>query len=315
MDESGLPVENVQVSIDGGEYLFSDLEGEFTLVLKKELVMPFDVTILKSGYTMKEFSFDESSNKMEIVLNTIKASKQENIVLKDKENVLKGVESDAGLTSDAREAKQRNIPADTIAQVQLNEKVFKQYQGDFDELTNEIIAERIRVEGNNKKITEEISAITNRLEHEKNLSKEQRNELQKYLGKLESTLLENTIAFQKSQERTNFLIQKLKTIIMEKDSIHSKALQKIAVVEKESRKIERKFKRNIIVFSIITAALLLLAIVFYSIAIKMKKQRKELMKANEEMHGIKDQLAKSIVELKDQNKLLEEQKRQLNSLQ
>jgi hypothetical protein len=195
-------------------------------------------------------------------------------------------------------------PADTLPRKSLNEQVFEQYKGDFDELTNQIIAERIRVEGSNKKIRDEIIAITDRLQNEKNLTKAQRKSLQKYVEKLETTLLENTIAFQKSQERTNFLISKLKNIIAEKDAINTKALERIKVVEKENRITQRKFKRNLIVFSIITCALLLLAIVFYSIAVKMRKQKKELMKSNEEMEGIKEQLAKSLI-------LIEEQKKQI----
>jgi membrane protein insertase Oxa1/YidC/SpoIIIJ len=110
--------------------------------------------------------------------------------------------------------------------------------------------------------------------------------LQAQVVKMENMVIENTLSFQKSQERTNFLILKLKNTISEKDSIYVKALKKIALVEKDNRITTRKSNRNLIIFSIITCALLILAMVFYTIATKMRKQRRELMKLNMEMQTI-----------------------------
>jgi hypothetical protein len=362
IDEAGVPVQNVKVSVAGSEFYTSDAQGKFKMNPKKKLMMPFDIDIIKKGFKLEEFSFDDSDNEIEVILKKVGLAEEKEvtvrffdknqelkntkvtidgknyitdkrgivllksqfsekskvsaegydlagIVYNEKEKVFKVSENKKVVEHVSTEPKEEAVlenekTDDTLSPKELSEKVFKQYQGDFDELTNEIIAERIRVEGNNKKIRDEIVAITNRLQNEKNLTKEQRVALQKYVEKLENTLLENTIAFQKSQERTNFLISRLKNIIMEKDSINAQALKKNAVVEKQLRITERKFKRNLIVFSIITAALLLLAIVFYSIAVKMRKQKRELMKSNEEMQGIKDRLAVSL-------ELIEEQKKQL----
>jgi hypothetical protein len=365
-DEAGVPVQNVKVSVAGSEFYISDAQGKFKMNPKKKLMMPFDIEIIKKGFKLEEFSFDDSDNELEVILKKTGQTEEnlvtvrffdKNLELKnakvtidglnyttdkrgdvslksqfsekskvmvegydlagitysEKEKIFKvaenkkakgNVQTEIRETIAPEEENEEDDKEDTLSPQQLSEKVFKQYQGDFDELTNEIIAERIRVEGNNKKIRDEIVAITTRLQNEKNLTKEQRVALQKYVEKLENTLLENTIAFQKSQERTNFLISRLKNIIMEKDSINAQALKKNIVVEKKLRITERKAKRNLIVFSIITAALLLLAIVFYSIAVKMRKQRRALMKSNEEMQGIKDQLAVSL-------DIIEEQKKQL----
>jgi hypothetical protein len=314
------------------EFTLSDSENEIEVILKKvgkaeenEVVARiFDSNqqVLKNAKVVidgKNYITDKNGNvSVKAPLSekskvTMEGYELAGIAYNEKEKIFKISENKKAVQNIANETGEpitleKNTSADTVlSQKDLNEQVFKQYQGDFDDLTNEIIAERIRVEGNNKKIRDEIVGLTNRLQNEKNLTKEQRLALQKNVAKLEATLLENTIAFEKSQERTNFLISKLKNIIMEKDSINIKALEKIAVVEKQQRITERKFKRNLIVFSIITAALLLLAIVFYSIAVKMRKQKKALMKSNEEMHGIKEQLAVSL-------KLIEEQKQQLGKL-
>ena len=203
-------------------------------------------------------------------------------------------------------------PFDSISANNLKQKItYEQYKGGIEEVTMQIKAEQLRVEGNNKKIRDEIIAITDRLKTEKNLSPEQRKDLKSQVDRMEAIVLENTLAFQKSQERTNFLILNLKNIISEKDSNYSNALKKIAVVEKENRITARKFKRNLIIFSIITIALLILAIVFYSIAVKMRKQRKALLKTNKEMLGIKELLEIKINEMNAKNELIAEQNKLL----
>jgi len=122
---------------------------------------------------------------------------------------------------------------DSLSTEKLNQKVYKEYKDGFEEVTKELIAEQIRVEGNNEKIRNEILGITKRLENEKNLNPEQRKELNRQVEKMEIMVLENTKAFQKSQERTNLLILKLKSAINEKDLIYEQALKKIALIEKE----------------------------------------------------------------------------------
>jgi len=158
------------------------------------------------------------------------------------------------------------------------------------------LEERKRLEDSNEKIQEEINKITARLRDEQNLTKAQRKDLQAYLERLNNILKENSIAFHKSQEKTTFLIHKLQAALAQKDSINIATLKRAEKAEKERNITDRKFRRNLIVFSIITCALLILAVVFYAIAAKMKKQRKDLLKANEELQRIKQNMPHTMEE-------------------
>ncbi len=288
-EENKKAIQETKVTIDGDAYK-TDRQGK--VVLENGIPFSKKSTLSIEGYQVQGTGYNEKENVFEV--SASKKAKAEPVQTTEKEKEVITV-----------------VETDTLSQELLSKKVFMEYKGGVEEVTKEIIAEQIRVEGNNEKIRNEILNITERLQKEKNLSPEQRKELNNQVINMETMVLENTKAFEKSQERTNFLILKLKSAISEKDFKYEQALKKIALVEKENRITERKFRRNLIIFSIITCTLLLLAIVFYSIARKMRNHRKELMQSNQEMLGIKDLLAKRTEELQAQAVLIEEQQKQL----
>ncbi len=289
-DDKKNTLNNVKVTIDGYRYL-TDNKG---FILTKRPFLEKSI-VLVEGYEVAEINFNEIKKIVEV--SSIKNTNAPSV---------------KAITSIKNQDKNDKL-LDTISQESLKQKItYEAYKGGIEEVTMQIKAEQIRVEGNNKKIRDEIITITDRLKNEKNLSDEQRNELKGQVNRMESIVLENTIAFQKSQERTNFLILNLKNIISEKDSNYNNALKKIAFVEKENRITVRKFNRNLIIFSIISIALLILAMVFYAIAVKMRKQRKELIKSNKEMLGVKELLELKLLEMNVQRQLIEEQQQRLS---
>lgn len=279
-DQNGLMLKNLTATIDNNK-ITSDAKGNFIIKLESDFNEYSKVEL--EGYTTQSIVYNEKEKWYKITVQQIT------------EPVVPVLQTDTVV-----------LPQPQI-QVPIRENnVFSQYRDELKNLTNEIIAERVRLEGNNKKIRDEIISITSRLHYEKKLSKKQRKELAAYVTNLEHTLIENTRVFEQSQQRTTFLIEKLQSIILEKDSINAEAIRKIELVQKEKMKVERKAKRNLIVFSIITVALLILAMVFYGIAVKMRKQRKEFMKINENYEDVKKELAEHKTIIAMQKKQLEE---------
>lgn len=199
-----------------------------------------------------------------------------------------------------------------LTQKELEQIVYNQYKNDFETVTTAIVEERKRLEENNLKIREEIFAITERLETEKNLTPSHRKDLETYLRNLETTLKENSIAFKKSEEKTLFLFQKLQRIIHNKDSIHSVTMENLKISEKQRIAAEKRGQRNLIIFSVIIVALLLLAVVFYSIAIRLKKQKQSLSMTNDELRALKSELDEKVVEIKQQKDRIEDQNKELD---
>ncbi len=199
-----------------------------------------------------------------------------------------------------------------LTQEQLDSMIFDRYKEEFEKISAEIVEERKRLVESNSKIRDEIDHITNKLRNEKNLTDEQRQELQKYVGKLERSLIENSLAYNKAEEKTMSFIERLKFIIMQKDSINYIAIKKLQTAEKQRIQAEKKAKRTIVISSIIAVALLLLAVVFYSIARKMRRQKRQLEISNGELGQIKDTLSEKLVESDKQKAMIEEQNQQLD---
>ncbi|WP_051313388.1 ATP-binding protein [Sporocytophaga myxococcoides] len=199
-----------------------------------------------------------------------------------------------------------------LTQEQLDSMIFDQYKEEFEKISAEIVEERRRLVESNSKIRDEIDHITNKLRNEKNLTDEQRGELQKYVSKLERSLIENSLAYNKAEEKTMSFIERLKFIIMQKDSINYIAIRKLQAAERQRIQAEKKVKRTIIISSIIAVALLLLAVVFYSIARKMRRQKKQLELSNGELGDIKDTLSEKLIESDKQKAMIEEQNQQLD---
>jgi signal transduction histidine kinase len=188
----------------------------------------------------------------------------------------------------------------------IKEKTFNTYKDNFTEISKEIFSERIRLEKTSEKIRAEIERITETLKKEKNLDPVQKKDLEDYLSKLESALKANTLAYEKAQEKTSFMIQNLRAMLVEKDSMYILANQKLKLAEKEKDKVEKRLNRNLVSFTIVIFFLLFLAMVFFAIANRMKKQRKDLMVT-------KEALSINLHQLNKKNDLVEEQNKHFDN--
>lgn len=197
------------------------------------------------------------------------------------------------------------IPEIPLTPEELNLQVFQQYKAYFNKLSNELMEEKARIEGLNAKIKEELAVITNRLKTEKNLSPEQRKELHNYAQVLEKNLSDNSVSYKKSAERTALLIQMLKGIILEKDSVAIKANKKVEQVMIKNKEIEQKSQRNLIFFGAAILFFVALGSIFCLFFLKISRQKAKLEAANKEVTAVKNQLANNVLELKESNEQLE----------
>lgn len=272
------PVKTVKVSIDGS-YMLTDNNGEIAFY--------GDVTsnsvFLVSDHEVMNIDFKLKKHKVTIFVKSL----------------------------------YNEFPTDStftgLLQRSSDTTAFQSYKDDFTRISNEIIAEKLRLEKKNLEIREEIERITNRLRNEKTLTYNERRELQKYLEKLEGLLRENSIAFHKAEEKTNILIYKLRLIILERDSIAYLAKIQIAKAEKEKKIAEAKFRRNVKTFSVVTGVLLLLAIGFYLISLRFKRQKKQVEKVNKDLKVLKDELVRNVEEVSRQKAMIEDQNAQLDT--
>jgi signal transduction histidine kinase len=184
----------------------------------------------------------------------------------------------------------------------VKEKTFNTYKDNFTEISKEIFSEKIRLEKTSERIRSEIQRITETLKKEKNLDLNQKKALEEYLVKLEDALKANTLAYEKAQEKTSFMIQNLRAMLVEKDSMYILANQKLKLAEREKDKVERRLNRNLVSFTIVIFFLLFLAMVFFAIANRMKKQRKDLMQTKEALSVNLHELNKKNVLVEEQNK-------------
>jgi len=199
------------------------------------------------------------------------------------------------------------------ALISIRGSSYNQYKTEFEQMQKEVLEERRLLEEKGDHLRKEIEDITVRLRDDKSLTMDERHLLEKYLNHLEQLLEENKIAYVRSTEKSKQYLQKLRLIILSKDSINYIAKIKLQKAEKEKAVAEKKIKRNGIIFSVLAMSLLLLAFIFYMIAFRFKKQKNVLVKVNEDLKMVHHELEKNIAEVQGQKRIIEEQNAKLDA--
>ncbi len=272
VDDSGNPLVNTVATINGKKYT-SDKKGN--ILLKGKFNENSKVTVDQQKIT--EITFDAKSNLYKVAFEAPKQVAQET----------------------------NTLPEIPITKEELKLSVFEQYKELFNKLSLELLAEKLRIEAMNAKIREELTVITARLRSEKNLTSTQRQQLNDQANRLEKQMQENMASYQNSAKRTGVLVTTLKNVILEKDSITIEAEKRIATANRNEQLSKKRSQRNLLIFSIITAAFIVFGIVFYLTYLKIRTQKRKLQAANKEINKIKNQLAKNVQELKESNEQLE----------
>lgn len=294
-DDLDKPIKGIKLFVHSCPAFYTDAQGTYLLKVKEELEMPFEVLTDSKEYEILKFSYYKSHQELLVKVIKRKAGApplQTASSAATERSYPVAQNQKATQTATAPVIEKKSAAADQPV------NTYARYKEDFEKLTHEIYVERERLVLNNEHIKQEIARITQRLDKERNLSAAERAQLKAYLKQLEYEFEQNGIAFRKAEEQTKVLIGRLKMMLLEKDSINAITATKLRIEQEKRVVAEKRNARSFTIFSIITLFLLLLAISFYSIARKMRKQRSSLLQSNQE--------------LSEQKKLIEEQNQQLD---
>lgn len=180
---------------------------------------------------------------------------------------------------------------------EVRDTVMLTYEADFDRITREIEKERLLYEEKNHEIQSEILNIRDNLINEEEINPEQRLVLKRYLGNMERALAQNSEAIRQSEERTREALQKLRLIIMEKDSLNVVAQGKIVRMEEEKAATEQSYRQKLTIYSAIIVVLVIIALMIYVFAVKLRRQKHWLAEVNKRLKSMQQELTRSLQEL------------------
>lgn len=155
------------------------------------------------------------------------------------------------------------------------------FQRDFNAVFNQLEAEKQVLQENSLELRREIAKISYRLTTTGTNSQE-KNNLKRYLGRLEEALVENDLAYEEAQRRTKEMVDNLKSVLHEKD------------VKIEQVEAEKEFVQKELIAAVALGILMLVAAVFFYFAQrKIRRQRDELGVAYENIKRLKADLLAS----------------------
>jgi serine phosphatase RsbU (regulator of sigma subunit) len=231
-DESYLPIPNLKLQVDGATYT-TDSEGKFVVKSAKVDVSRFNV----EGYEIAKFDFDAEGNYVFIV-----------------------VKSEGSRTTPL------------VPTREALDSIVIDYRNDFYSIINELELRKQMLSEKSNQIRQEMERVAEKLNGQPNINPTQRENLKKYLKNLELALIENDVAYENAQQKSQELIERLKSTILEKDD-------KITTVESQ-----KQITIQILYVVAFIAFILLLAIIFgYQALRKINQQKQEIERQRDEI--------------------------------
>jgi serine phosphatase RsbU (regulator of sigma subunit) len=294
-DSKNQPLAGVKLTVEGTTYL-TDKNG-------KAVITPSDGKMpdSESKFIVEGFSISSS-----YYVDT-----EQQLFLYVKAADVAGIPSELPLDNN-QSSSETSIKTDVpvLGPVVQNDS-FKVYQQDFTKLLTELELQKQMLADRSNQLRSEIERILDKLSSEE-LSSEQKNELKGYLIKLEQQLVENDVAYEEAQEKTRGLIEQMRRTLLEKDSLNMVAEEKIQIIEADKEEAERRFRRNLAIFSVIALVLSLIAGASYMVAQRIRKQKNELARTTslleEKVREVKERNEEISIQhnkIEEKNKFLE----------
>ncbi|MCS7018838.1 MAG: SpoIIE family protein phosphatase [Cytophagales bacterium] len=210
----------------------TDNEGKFVIKASQVDVSKFSI----EGYEIAKFDFDTEGNYVFIVIKSETAGKP---------------------IIPMREA--------------LDSTVIN-YRDDFYSIINELELRKQILSEKSNQIRSEMERVAEKLNNQPDITPSQRENLKKYLKNLEIALIENDVAYEDAQQKSQELIARLKSTILEKDD-------QISAVESQ-----KQITIQILYVVGFIAFILLLAIIFgYQALRKINQQKQEIERQRDEI--------------------------------
>ncbi|MES2731430.1 MAG: ATP-binding protein [Bacteroidota bacterium] len=271
-NEKHLPISGVKITIldlKPAKSAITDAQGKFLLKLPSEYEFTTDLRLAVNDAMVKSINSDQALAMIDLTLPSQNTDVQTNNTL-------------------ALTAKKQASAATNVVAANYSVGSGFDYEAEFERITIDLKEDRQALEVKSIQLRKEINRITDRLNNEVNLSAVQQEKLNADLTRLEKTLRENGIAYQLAQAKTEEVIKKMRQVILRQDSLQVLAKENLKQIQIEKeyaeaakKETEIQSKRNLIYFSLIALGLLLLAIVFYLISKRIRKQSEEIKIQNE----------------------------------
>ncbi|MCS6969074.1 MAG: SpoIIE family protein phosphatase [Bernardetiaceae bacterium] len=215
-----------------GVTYITDKEGKFVIKSSQVDVSKFII----DGYEIAKFDFDEKGNYVFIIV------------------------------------KSEGLREPRIPMRESLDSTIINYRDDFYSIINELeLRKQILAEKSNQ-IRSEMERVADKLNNERDITPAQRENLKKYLKNLEIALIENDVAYENAQQKSQELVQRLRATILEKEG-------RITTVETQ-----RQITIQILYVVAFVAFVLLLAIIFgYQALRKINQQKKEIERQRDEI--------------------------------
>lgn len=346
LDQEGNPVSGEAISVQDSDYFTPNQKGEFVLPFEK-LRIPVRAEFRSEKYEILEIAYFEEESLLKIKGNRlyhpddilrvsfsiegrplttrIHVYLQGTLYAVDPPGVLslhypvryKTASTEApdfDVQEEAFNSKNHELSVllrPLPEELPLGDTLMLSYEADFERIAREIQKERYVYEQKNREIQEEILKIRDKLVQEDQFSEAQRVELKRYLEGMERVLRENSEIIRQSEARTKEAIAKLRSIIWEKDSVHQVVQGRLVQMEEKQVKAEKEYKERTIIYAIIITALIIISLLVYVFAIRLRKQKHWLTEVNRRLKAMQQDLTESLKEISRKKAQIEDHNHQL----
>ncbi|WP_375561851.1 SpoIIE family protein phosphatase [Bernardetia sp. OM2101] len=252
----------------------ADAVGNFYMEIPNEKTVTSSSEFIVNGKNIdgKFFSYDSKLNEVKIVLS----GDLSNPILKETKSAKK------------EEPKVEKIEEDTA---KIQERI------NLEKVVNDLEMQKSLLAEQGYKIRAEMERIAEEL-NSSNITPQEKSRLRKELEALANQLIKNETAFEEAQAETRKLMDKIRGLLYEKDSMTTAFTEKIEEVEAE----KALARLQMIIAGIVALLFLVVAGGAYFVSRKINKQNEDLEKSNHDLNQTKDELENKIDEIQNLNK-------------
>ncbi|MBX2841297.1 MAG: SpoIIE family protein phosphatase [Flammeovirgaceae bacterium] len=196
----------------------------------------------------------------------------------------------------------------------LNLEKVTEYDKDINIIINDLELEKQRLSQKSNEIRVQMEMVAEKMGEESSLNDEDRKHLSQTMTSLEDQLIENDVAYEDAQVKTKEIIDKMKYVIIEKDSLNHAVEEQIEVITTEKKQVEEELERDILIFSVVAFSLLIVAFILFSSGKRIKKKNNELFALNTELNQTKNDLLEKVQEINQQKEEIAVQAENLQDL-
>ncbi|MCC5930375.1 MAG: GHKL domain-containing protein [Cyclobacteriaceae bacterium] len=171
---------------------------------------------------------------------------------------------------------------------------------DMDQLFQNFRNNQEIINQRNEMLRTDLKLVEAKLKNTDFLSEDERDKLYATLNRFEKMLHESEEDYRKQKKELLSIISGLRLKILEKED-------RIAVIEREREFATKQFQRQFLLFILISLALLVVALLFFYLTKKFRKQKMELSLANEKISRINNSLEEIVTQRTGQLRELNEE--------